>query len=35
MKQLTEENAREFALEKFKELPELNFNGILFILKKL
>jgi len=26
MKQLTEENAREYALEKFKELPELNFK---------
>lgn len=24
MKQLTEENAKEFALEKFKELPKLN-----------
>lgn len=30
MKQLTEENAREFALEKFKVLPELNFKWNLF-----
>lgn len=30
MKQLTEENAREFALEKFKGLPELNFKWNLF-----
>ncbi|MFA5060912.1 MAG: HD domain-containing protein [Candidatus Pacearchaeota archaeon] len=30
MKQLTEENAREFSLEKFKGLPELNFKWNLF-----
>ncbi|MHA1878575.1 MAG: HD domain-containing protein [Promethearchaeota archaeon] len=42
MKQLTEENAREYALEKFKELPELNFKwnilhseGIIKILNIL
>lgn len=42
MKQLTEENAREFALEKFKELPELDFRwniihseGIIKILSVL
>ncbi|MGC9310069.1 MAG: HD domain-containing protein [Candidatus Nanoarchaeia archaeon] len=42
MKKLTEENAREYALEKFKELPELNFKwnllhseGIIKILSIL
>ena len=30
MKQLIEENVREFALEKFKELPELNFKWNIF-----
>ena len=42
MKRLTEENAREYALEKFKELPELNCKwnllhseGIIKILKTI
>ena len=42
MKQLTEENAREYASKKFKELPELDFKwnlihseGIIKILKIL
>lgn len=42
MKQLTEENAREYALEKFEELPELDFKwnllhseGIIKILSIL
>ncbi|MEM4271163.1 MAG: HD domain-containing protein [Candidatus Pacearchaeota archaeon] len=42
MKQLTEKNAKEFALERFKELPELNFKwniihseGIIKILSIL